>query len=150
MYRSSPQNLLSLKRQENEKTGFSKKPDFPDPDPDQVIPVHRGTTPRSREVRRSKKEKKIRIFEKPDFPDLGPDQVNPVHRGTTPRSREVRRSKKEKNPDFRKTGFSGSGPGFPDLRASRCDRGAKSYLYPKFHCSSYYTFRVSPFEVDNN
>ena len=50
---------------------------------------------------------------------------------------------------FRKSGFPGSGSGFPDLRPWRCDRGAERSLKPKFQTSSCYSSRDRPFENDN-
>ena len=49
---------LSLKKRKNEKNGFSKKPDFPDPVADSAIPVHPGMSLRSQEVHRSEKSQK--------------------------------------------------------------------------------------------
>ena len=66
--------------------------------------------------------------------------------GVTLRSQEVHRSEKSEKKSG-KTGFPGSGSGFPDLRACRCDWGRKGYLQPKFQTSSSYGSREYPLKT---
>ena len=47
-----------LKKSKKRKIRIFEKPDFPDPGPDQVVPVHPGSTLRSQGVRRSQKKRK--------------------------------------------------------------------------------------------
>ena len=74
------------------------------------------------------KERTIRIFEKPDFPVRIRIRWFRTIRGVTLRSQEVHRSEKSEKKISGKSGFPGSGSGFPDLRPCRCDRGRKGYL----------------------
>ena len=64
-------------------------------------------------LKKSKKQK-IRIFEKPNFPVRIWIRWFRSIRGVTLRSHEVRRSKKKRKKNSGKTGFPGSGSGFPD------------------------------------
>ena len=92
-----------------------------------------------------RKNEKNGFSKKPDFPVRIRIRWYGNLRGVTQRSQGVRRSEKSEKKFRTKSGFPGSGSGFPVLLPCRCDRSRKGYLQPKFQTSRCRSFEMDQF-----